>query len=64
MMTGAPLSLDESDFIVEHLLASSLDGKESRTYLVRDAVSSELACYFSLRTCLVPIALSDVYYGV
>ena len=28
MMTGAPLSLDESDFIVEHLLASSLDGKQ------------------------------------
>ena len=88
MMTGAPLSLDESDFIVEHLLASSIDGKqisgfaagnnafglevylkdyatnderakESRTYLVRDAVSNELACYFSLRTCLVPIALCD-----
>ena len=88
MIIGAPLSLDEGDFIVEHLLASSLGkdqiegfvagnnafgleiylknyadnderAKESRTYLVIDAVSRELACYFSLRTCLVPIALSD-----
>lgn len=32
---------------------------ESRTYLVKDAVSGELACYFSLRSCLVPMALTD-----
>ena len=32
---------------------------ESRTYLVKDAVSLELACYFSLRSCLVPFAITD-----
>jgi hypothetical protein len=31
---------------------------ESRTYLVKDSLSKALACYFSLRTCLVPIALT------
>lgn len=31
---------------------------ESRTYLVKDSVTGELACYFSLRTCLVPISLA------
>ena len=25
---------------------------QSRTYLVKDALTRELACYFSLRTCL------------
>ena len=32
---------------------------QSRTYLVKDALTRELACYFSLRTCLVPYELSD-----
>ena len=92
MIIGAPLSLDAGDFIVEHLLSSSVGkdqiegfvagnnafgleiylkncadnderAKESRTYLVKDAVSNELACYFSLRTCLVPIALSDELFS-
>ncbi len=30
---------------------------ESRTYLVKDALTGDLACYFSLRTCLVPIQI-------
>ena len=32
---------------------------ESRTYLVKDSVSGELACYFSLRACLVPVSLGN-----
>lgn len=35
------------------------DSGESRTYLVKDSVSRALACYFSLRTCLVPLALDS-----
>ena len=31
---------------------------ESRTYLVKDALTGDLACYFSLRTCLIPIAIT------
>ena len=31
---------------------------DSRTYLVKDSLTRTLACYFSLRTCLVPIALT------
>jgi hypothetical protein len=31
---------------------------DSRTYLVKDSLTRALACYFSLRTCLVPIALT------
>ncbi len=34
---------------------------ESRTYLVRDSLTGELACYFSLRTCLVPVPVSDEF---
>lgn len=30
---------------------------ESRTYLVKDSVTGELACYFSLRACLIPLPL-------
>ena len=44
---------------LKNCAANDEKAKESRTYLVKDAVSNELACYFSLRTCLVPIALSD-----
>lgn len=33
--------------------------KESRTYLVTDAVSGELACYFSLRAGLIAIREDD-----
>ena len=32
---------------------------DSRTYLVKDSLTRTLACYFSLRTCLVPIALTE-----
>lgn len=32
---------------------------ESRTYLVKDAVTGELACYFSLRACLIPLPLEN-----
>ena len=31
---------------------------QSRTYLVKDALTRDLACYFSLRTCLIPYALA------
>lgn len=33
--------------------------KESRTYLVTDTVSGELACYFSLRAGLIAIREGD-----
>jgi len=32
---------------------------ECRTYLVKDAVSGELACYFSLRTGLITVSADD-----
>ncbi|MBR4517413.1 MAG: hypothetical protein IKO65_00260, partial [Victivallales bacterium] len=32
---------------------------ESRTYLVKDVVSGELACYFSLRTGLITVSAGD-----
>lgn len=32
---------------------------ECRTYLVKDVVSGELACYFSLRTGLITVAAGD-----
>lgn len=32
---------------------------ESRTYLVKDAVTGELACYFSLRACLIPLPIEN-----
>ena len=35
------------------------DNGQSRTYLVKDALTRELACYFSLRTCLIPYQLAD-----
>ena len=35
------------------------DNGQSRTYLVKDALTHELACYFSLRTCLIPYQLAD-----
>lgn len=31
---------------------------QSRTYLVKDALTRDLACYFSLRTCLIPYELA------
>ena len=45
-----------------YLKCSALDDErssESRTYLVKDSLTRALACYFSLRTCLVPIALTE-----
>lgn len=36
------------------------DNGQSRTYLVKDALTRELACYFSLRTCLIPYELADM----
>ena len=32
---------------------------ESRTYLVKDSFTRDLACYFSLRTCLVPLSIGN-----
>ena len=32
---------------------------DARTYLVRDIVTEEIAAYFSLRSCLVPVSLKD-----
>lgn len=36
---------------------------DARTYLVRDVVTDEVAAYFSLRTCLVPLPIGhgDMY---
>ena len=51
-----------ADGLEEYLKSCALDDEissESRTYLVKDSVSRALACYFSLRTCLVPLALDD-----
>ena len=36
---------------------------ESRTYLVKDSVTGELACYFSLRACLIPLPRSSPRNG-
>jgi len=35
------------------------DSGQSRTYLVKDALTRDLACYFSLRTCLIPYVLKE-----
>ncbi len=40
---------------LKHMSLKDEMSNECRTYLVRDSMSRELACYFSLRTCLVPI---------
>ena len=32
---------------------------QSRTYLVKDALTRDLACYFSLRTCLIPYVVRE-----
>lgn len=37
-------------------------GNDSRTYLVKDSLSGELACYFSLRACLAPLSLPDGFF--
>lgn len=36
---------------------------DARTYLVRDVVTNEIAAYFSLRACLVPLPIdeTDIY---
>ena len=38
-------------------------GGDARTYLVRDVVTNEVAAYFSLRACLVPLPIDedDIY---
>lgn len=49
-----------ADGLEIYLKSSALEDEgagESRTYLVKDSVSRELASYFSLRTCLVPFAV-------
>lgn len=51
-----------ADGLEGYLKSCALDDEvsgESRTYLVKDSVSRALACYFSLRTCLVPLALGS-----
>ena len=51
-----------ADGLEIYLKSSALDDEgagESRTYLVKDSVSRELASYFSLRTCLVPFAVDE-----
>ena len=43
-----------------YLKQQALDDEDigqSRTYLVKDALTRDLACYFSLRTCLIPYVL-------
>ena len=35
---------------------------ESRTYLVNDAMTGELAAYFSLRSCLIPISVTRSFF--
>ena len=35
---------------------------ESRTYLVKDAMTGELAAYFSLRSCLIPISVTKTLF--
>lgn len=51
-----------ADGLEGYLKSCALDDEgsgESRTYLVKDSVSRALACYFSLRTCLVPLAVDS-----
>lgn len=51
-----------ADGLEGYLKSCALDDEysgESRTYLVKDSVTRALACYFSLRTCLVPLAVDS-----
>lgn len=50
------------EYLKKWALRDELVG-DSRTYLVIDAVSGELACYFSLRTGLIPIKNPDGTLG-
>ena len=50
-MLVPPLSLATKDFAVEHL-------DDSPENLQLDALTRDLACYFSLRTCLIPYELA------
>ena len=49
-------------YLKDLALADEADG-DARTYLVRDVVTNELAAYFSLRACLVPVPIdgTDIY---
>ena len=41
---------EDEDFFVEHLLTSPEEekSKQTRTYLIKDKITKELACYFSM----------------
>ena len=57
---------DEDKGLERYLKETALrdeKGRDARTYLVRDAVTDEIAAYFSLRACLVPVPIdnTDVY---
>ena len=49
-------------YLKELALTDEADS-DARTYLVRDVVTNEIAAYFSLRACLVPVPIdgTDIY---
>ena len=60
-LIGSFRAAENADGLERYLKEGALRDEvsnESRTYLVKDSVTGELACYFSLRTCLVPISLA------
>ena len=48
---------------LKELAVTDETGGDARTYLVRDVVTNEVAAYFSLRACLVPLPIDedDIY---
>lgn len=55
----APENAKGLEFYLKDCALRDEETGESRTYLVKDSVSGELACYFSLRSCLVPLSLGN-----
>ena len=46
------------EMYLKELAVKDEKAHESRTYLVKDALTKELAAYFSLRSCLIPISVT------
>ena len=49
-------------YIKEQAICDEISN-ESRTYLIKDALTGDLACYFSLRACVVPVAITKKLFA-
>ena len=49
-------------YIKEQAIGDEISN-ESRTYLIKDALTGDLACYFSLRTGVVPVAITKSLFS-